>query len=259
MMTSYYSLRMLSGLLENASDEDKLALTRVFDESAATAYPHGKLVTEISEAGGHSVVNVLRGEGVSYCEILHDIAESLKVKDVESLNELTATGLTIQEMDRRINKVGNVDVVWSWRNRIDAYVARHEQAIANCFFADCYKRMSAEQRIEIDRRVQEIASTLPDKGIATMAAPAAFLAVANAGGFATYMLMSSVISAATMGAAGFGVYTAASSVLHVVIGPVGWAALGIAAAYKLGAPNKQRCVRAAVGVALLRSKTFAPQ
>jgi len=45
-----------------------LALTRIFDEDAASAMTPPKLAAAISGAGGHSIANVLRGgQGVSYC------------------------------------------------------------------------------------------------------------------------------------------------------------------------------------------------
>ena len=235
---SYYSINVLAGRLATTTPEDGLALTRIFDEDAASAMTPPKLAAAISGAGGHSIANVLRGgQGVSYCEVLHDVANSVGVPNVEPLDAITTAGVTVNEMDRRMSGGVAVEVAHNWRHRLDGYISRCERAVLDRVLADSYKRLSTEQRSEIDRRVSEIANTLPDRGIANLAGPAAFIAVANAGGFATYMLMSSVISVATLGAASFGAYTAASSILHVVIGPAGWAALGVAAAYRLGAPQ----------------------
>ena len=60
------------------------------------------------------------------------------------------------------------------------------------------------------------------------------------GGFATNTLMSTVMSAVSMGTLGFGAYTAASSILSVVMGPVGIVGSGAEALYQVARRNARK-------------------
>ena len=256
MTKSYYSTSAIADeVLPHASDDELLALTRVFEETATSPKAPKALAAQMCTAGGHSVVNWIRSQGVPYSELLFDVATTLKVPDLQPLNKLTSNGLSIAEMDERaLEPAISAEVSRTWHWPLDTYMLHHEQAIVRKFIGDSYERMTPEQKAQIDKKVREIAATLPGSGMAGLSASAAVLALANVGGFATYMLMSTVISTLTLGVASFGVYTAAASVIHVILGPAGWAALGISAAYKLGGPNKQQCVKAVLAVAVLRSR-----
>lgn len=255
-MTTYYSTRAIAlGVLPIASPDELLAMTQVFEPEARIAQSAERLTATICAAGGHAVGNWIRSQGVPYTELVHDVAKTLKVGGVQPLKALTMTGLTISEMDERaLSALVDSSVVRTWHWPLDDYMLRHEHEILKKFMVDSYQRMSPTQRAEVDRKVAELAKELPGSGIAGLTSSAAFLVVANAGGFATYMLMSSVISTLTVGLAGFGVYTAAASILHVLLGPPGWAALGVAAIYKLGGPNQQQCVKSVLAIAMLRSR-----
>lgn len=256
MTITYYSTRNTScQVLPLATPEELLAMTRVFDAEARAARSPEKLTADICAAGGHAIGNWIRSQGVAYIELLHDVAGMLKVQGVQPLKAITATGLTVGEMDERaLSDAIDATVVSTWRWSLDEYMRRHEQEILKKFIADSYERMSPAQRAEVDQKVAELAKQLPGSGIKGLTSSAAFLVVANAGGFATYMLMSTVISTLSVGIAGFGVYTAAASILHVLLGPVGWAALGVTAIYKLGGPNQQQCVQSVLAIAMLRSR-----
>ncbi len=78
------------------------------------------------------------------------------------------------------------------------------------------------------------------------------------GGFATYTLMSTILSAASFGTLSFGAYTLASSALSLVLGPVGWVVLGALAVKKLGSPDKAKVIRLAATCALISERLEAP-
>jgi hypothetical protein len=80
------------------------------------------------------------------------------------------------------------------------------------------------------------------------------LALGNAGGFATYTLMSTVLSTVSLGTLSFGAYTFASSALSVVLGPIGWVGLGLYGIHKLGAPDKAQVVRLAATCAVISQR-----
>lgn len=256
MSVIHYSSRdVAEHVLPAAGSDELLALTQLFDESATAPLAPSELAQKIMSAGGHVVGNGLRGQGVPYTTLLYDTAKSVKCPEVEPPNTLTSTGLTIAEMDERaLDARVNSGVSQSWQVPIEKYVDRQEQELLKKIMLDTYDRMSDQQKAEVDRRVIELAGQLPGSGIKGLTASAAFLVVANAGGFATYMLMSTVIGTLTAGLAGFGMYTAASSALSVLLGPAGWTALGLAAIYKLGGPSPQRRLKAVVTIAMLRAR-----
>ena len=70
------------------------------------------------------------------------------------------------------------------------------------------------------------------------------LVMGKLGGFATNTLMSTVMSAVSMGTLGFGACTAASSILNVVLGPVGIVGSGAVALYQVARPNARRSLQA---------------
>ena len=116
-----------------------------------------------------------------------------------------------------------------------------------------YENMSKEERAEFDEKVKDIAS---QQGISSqnIIGAAGLMTVANLGGFSTYMLMSSFLSVVSFGTLGFGAYTAASSLLSTIIGPVGWTALGIYAIYKWTRPDFKKLIPAVITVAMISKR-----
>lgn len=252
---SYSSQLLYKDALELANDKELLIITNIFDEKAKTPLPASQLVDEILRAGGNSFANTFRGHGVPYAELLHDTAEALKIEDLQALDSLTITGLTIQEMDQRLlNPSIAPEVTRVWRKALEDHVLKTERGIILKFIDDAYKRMTPEQREKVDRQVMEVAAKLPGKDFKGIGSSAGLLLVANAGGFATYMMLSTVISTLTGGLASFGIYTAASTALSVVLGPIGWTALGVASAYKLSAPNHQKTLNSIVAISMIKGR-----
>lgn len=252
----YYSTQQLEQeVLNRANSEELLAITRIFSPDAKSAESPKTLARTICEAGGQSIANWIRSQGVPYTELLHDVAELLKVGALQPLKTITPNGLTVAEMDARaLNPVLTNEVANNCKWQLEAYVHHHEREILNKFTQDAYQRMSAEHRLEVDKQVRELAKKTPGLSMGGLGTSAALLAAASVSGFAPYLLLSTVISTVTGGVAGFGVYTAASSVLHMLLGPPGWAALGAAAIYKFGGPNQQKCLKALLAIALLRGR-----
>lgn len=104
-------------------------------------------------------------------------------------------------------------------------------------------RATPAQRPAVDAKIAELSKTPEGKNISGMSTTAALLVVGNLGGFATYNLMSTVLSALSMGTLGFGAYTVASSLLSVVLGPVGWLSLAAYEIFKLGSADEAKTVR----------------
>lgn len=260
MATTYYSSTALAkDVLAQITEDERLEITRIFNQEAKAAENAPELAEKICSAGGHAIGNWLRSQGLPYTELIFDIATTLKIEKAVSPKDITSYGLSISEMDSRsFNKLVNAEIVQSWHAPLQAYILHHEEEILKKFLVDTYQRMSPEQKLEVDRRVQEIAGKLPGTSVKGLTTSAAILALASVGGFAPYLLLSTAISTVTVGMAGFGAYTAASSVLHALLGPVGWTAMGVGAIYKLGGPNQQQCLKAVLAISMLRSKLGRP-
>ena len=255
-MSKYYSSTALDHqVLALANDDELLQLSRLFKKDVVKPMVPAILRDEICRNGGHGLANWVRGEGVAYTEVLHDVAAALKVDCPSSLATITSEGVSLAEMDVRL-LLTQVDhlIASRWRVHVLKDIHAVEKAVLAKFMADAYAQMTPEQKAEVDKKVQELTVGLAGSGIKGLSASAAFLAMANAGGFATYMLMSSVISALSLGTAAFGVYTAASTLLSVFLGPAGWTVLGLTTLYKFGSPNQQRSVQAVLAVAVIRAR-----
>ena len=77
MPTKFVSNSVLLDLLENATTQERLALTQIVDPNASSPYDVVHLKDAICLAGGHGVVNWLRGQGTGYIDILDDVADAL--------------------------------------------------------------------------------------------------------------------------------------------------------------------------------------
>lgn len=84
--------------------------------------------------------------------------------------------------------------------------------------------------------------------------------LAQLSGFGVDLAASAIVGAITgwLGITlSFGFYTAMSSTISVLIGPVGWASLGLAAIYKAGSPNMKKLLPAVLFVAAERQARSA--
>ncbi|RYH29326.1 MAG: hypothetical protein EON54_22600, partial [Alcaligenaceae bacterium] len=205
-------------MLSRSSEDEILQLTRLSQKDAHKPMTPAAVRDEIRRNAGHAIANFTRGEGVPYTEVLLDVANALKVSNVSTLGAITSKGVTLAEMDARLLlKQMDSLIAARWRLNVAKDVFAVEKAVLAKFMADAYALMTPEQKSEVDKKVLELTSGLAGSGLRGLSASAAFMAVANAGGFATYMSMSSVISALSFGTAAFGVYTAVSSVLSIFL------------------------------------------
>lgn len=83
---------------------------------------------------------------------------------------------------------------------------------------------------------------------------AGLITLANLGGFATYTFLTSFMSTVSFGTLGFGAYTAATSFLSVVIGPIGWAGLGLFTLFTLGKADMSKLVLVVATIGAIRQR-----
>ena len=83
---------------------------------------------------------------------------------------------------------------------------------------------------------------------------AGLIALGNIGGFATYTFLTTSLSTISMGTLGFSAYTAATSLLSVMFGPIGWASLGAIAVLTLGSPNTKKLIPIVATIGAIRQR-----
>ncbi|QQN38429.1 hypothetical protein [Acinetobacter sp. CS-2] len=115
-----------------------------------------------------------------------------------------------------------------------------------------YSKMSDIEKQQFDQAVQNIAleKGLTNKKLAR--GVAGLIVLGEIGGFTTYMLMSIFLSKIGLGVFGFGVFTGASTLLGIVLGPVGWAAIATWVLWGFTSPNKTKISKIVATIALIR-------
>lgn len=133
-------------------------------------------------------------------------------------------------------------------------LCKRELAILNHLIKENYEKMKPDDRAKFEAKIKEIAIE-NGKDLIGVGAAATAMLMAELGGFATFTLMSTVLSTLSMGLLPFGAYTAMSSVLGTVLGPIGWGVLGVFALAKIAEPNMKKVVPLVVSVAMIRLRT----
>lgn len=250
-MDKHFSSARLTEVLTRAEPEERDALTKALHHGPSKALSPNELQAEICAVAGHFVGNFLRGgAGVTYAELLFDAAEHLKVEDVKSRYSSLHEGLCIAELDRlSADKAKHVQPDVRLK-LVDAYVDELERKLLAKLMVVAYERATPEQRAAVDAKLAELTKSPEGKNLSGLPTSVALLVVGNLGGFATYTLMSTVLSALSLGTLGFGAYTFASSLLSVVLGPAGWLSLAAYGLFKLGSADAGKTVRLAATCAM---------
>lgn len=210
----------LEALLAAATGQERANLAAILklpEGASAMALAEG-----LGKAGSHVIGELVRGgRGVSYHEVVGDVAAKLKLPKL-------AEAATTWERERQI------------------LTAAFERMLAEA---------SPEQREAI---LAELASKQGSS--VGVGAGTAALVVANLSGFALYTAASTTLAAVT-GAVGltlpFATYMGLSSVIATVTGPVGWAALGVWAVASLGGANFKKTIPAVMLVGTVRTRLIA--
>ena len=130
-----------------------------------------------------------------------------------------------------------------------------ERSLIVKIWNDAVAKLTPSQVEELKGRAKQIAETY-GKSLGGEMTGFAALTAAQMSGFGVYMLGSTVLGAinGALGLGlGFGAFTGLSSLISTVIGPIGWAALGLFAVLKLGAPNYKKVLPVVIFIASQRS------
>ncbi len=133
-----------------------------------------------------------------------------------------------------------------------------EVKIAQHVMETVWENMTPEQRQQMDAELKATAAKY-DKGAELLSNVSIFgaLTAAKLSGFGVYLLASTTLGAIT-GVIGitlpFVIYTSMSTMLAVVIGPVGWLGAGLFAFWNMTGPNYKKLVPAILYVCMLRAE-----
>jgi len=134
-----------------------------------------------------------------------------------------------------------------------------ERAIVRRWWTQTLAEMTPAQRSEFERRADELLAAHKGRLNRELAA-AGLLGAAQLSGFGVYLAASTLLGAVN-GALGlglgFGAFTGLSSLISVVIGPVGWLLLGVTVVGKLGGANFRKCIPVIALVAIHREAAGA--
>jgi len=134
----------------------------------------------------------------------------------------------------------------------DLPTADIEAAIVVRVFQDIFDTLSPQQQQEL---LMSMKRDTDDPKLTALITSGGVMTAAKLSGFGVYLLASTTLGSLT-GALGitlpFAVYMGMSQTIALILGPIGWAALGGGLLWALNQPNWQRLVLAVVFVTALR-------
>ncbi len=228
----------LTPLLRGCSTEELQPLVEYVTKTRTNTYgsatkegvytsPHNRLVDdlvhEIRTFGGNSLVNVVRGGGVPYAEVVRDVASQLKVKAAK-----------------------------------DASVEEIELGVLLKILDESIKKMSPEERGALEDEFRRAGVKNVNLGAGAPIATILAQAGVQLTGFFAYRTAAIVANAIAKLILGRGLSLGANAalmrILGVAAGPVGWAVSGIWTAVDLAGPAYRVTIPCVCHVAFLRQK-----
>lgn len=181
------------------------------------------IVREIRDFGGNSLVNVFRGDGVEYAEIVRDVADKI---------------------DADYGKQDSVEEV--------------ERKVLVKIFSDSVDRMTPEQRRDLEEEFRRAGA----QNVSFSSGVPAGVVMAQLGvqmtGFMAYRVAVIVANAIAKAILGQGLSFAANAALTraiaIAAGPVGWVVSGLWTAIDLAGPAYRVTIPVVCHVAFLRQK-----
>lgn len=221
-------LTPLVGYLKETSTEG-LTLTSAYKKHEPN---HSKYISEIYDEiclfGGNTFVNLFRGEGPAYFEVLKDAAEKIGVKGVKSLSDIEL-----------------------------------EESMIQCILRKALKKASTEEKENIEELLRK--AGLKEKSYHAFMSGAALSGLVGAAIYRSVMqqvavtvasaVSKQVLGHALKGGAGFVVGRAGGALL----GPVGWVITGLWAAFDVSGPAYRVTVPCTLHVAMLRQAWICKQ
>lgn len=180
------------------------------------------IISYLCRMGSNDIASLFRkGEGVSYDEVVYDVAKKLGVKDASKDNS----------------------------------AEKNENLIIAKAFADAYDKMTAEEKEDLLKSLN-IEGTSNEIPFAASGAIVAQILLKKYGGFAVYkisLIVANFVSRALLGKGlTFAVNAALTRGIGAFLGPIGWAVTGVWLAAELAGPAYRKTVPAIIHLAMLR-------
>ena len=245
MKTKFISNYVLLELLSHATEKERLSITKLIDSSKSRPYKIRQLQEEISLLGGHGIVNLFRGEGTGYLDIVDEVADELKIKNIPSYS------FKVKYFEEKDILKYSEDV--SKQKGID-YAELVEEKIILKVLELIYTQLDKDKKIAFDKELVKVAKEFGNQDIGKLTGGTGLLILGNLGGFATYTFLTSAMSTLSMGVLGFGAYTSATTILGVLLGPVGWTALGLGAILSFTKPDYKKLIPIVTIIGTIRQR-----
>lgn len=209
-------------LTHDKDGERRLTELLTQEDNYKKHYPDHKqywkeIAAEIQCFGGNTFVNMFRGGGVSYKEVLCDVCDKMKVN---------------------YNK--------------DSSTKKIEQNLLMKILEDALEKMSPE---EIEKLGKELGLENTAK-LTSQSLTAIFLAVFRAGGFKSYQLTLIIVNAVLKVLIGRGLPLVGNVILvriaNILTGPIGWVITGLWTAVDIAGPAYRVTIPAVIQIAYLR-------
>ncbi len=233
---TYISNIELKKLLNDANQEERLELSKLLyeeddDEPVTYAADYKFLHEEIISSS-------------SYLDLLIDIANKLDISVQSYKGEVI-----------KYDKVDKLEYDYKKATTLGLnYAHVLEEKITIKIFGYIYENMEESKKELFDKTLQTVAEKNGNASHKNLVGAAGLLVLGNMGGFATYTFLTTMMSTLSFGALGFGAYTAATSMLSVLLGPVGWAGLGLFAIHKLNQPDFKKLIPVVVTIGMIRNR-----
>jgi len=244
-MEKFISNIELRKLLEQATYEERLSITKVLDNSQDKPFSAEELQKEICWEGGHGVVNIFRGEGTGYLDIIDDVADELNIKSLPSYH------LKVKYFDD--NDLLRFDKEVALQKGIE-YAEKAEEKIILKLLEIIYDKLDDDKKLKFDEELNKVAQNYNTSMTAKLTGATGLIVLGNLGGFATYTFLTTALSTISMGTLGFGAYTAATSLLSIALGPVGWAGLGLVGVFAIGKPSYEKLIPIVAMIGAIRQR-----
>lgn len=240
----------LTDLLKSENYEERLNLSKILKNDQYLKQPleNFSLYDEITSSGGNSLANFVREQGNSYLDIVIDVAKNIKVQDSQNLDY---ERFKFFDEAKEVNKYGTEHQLTLNTMRKE-YILKLEEQIIYKFMEMAYEKMKPQEKLKFDQAIQDIAISQGIINKKLSSGIAGLITIGEVGGFSTYMLMSMFFSKLGFGALGFSFFTGASSLLGIILGPVGWGISAGALIWSFSSPDKTKMAKIVLIISLIR-------
>lgn len=179
-----------------------------------------RIAEELQKFGGNTVANVFRSQGVTYHEIIKDVAKELRVEVISNS--------VVEESTESI-----------------------EEKLILKVFKDSWDRLNTREKSEFISEMKFSEKDLKEQGIVALVQ-----LCLRAGGYQSFRLTAMIVNAILVNLLGrgitFGGLLTLSNAFGLFVGPIGWLITGTWSILDLASPAKRVTIPAVFQIALLR-------